>query len=141
MNVKVTWLQGKSFEGTGKEGTTISMDVPIDKGGNGLGPTPKEVYMMSVAGCSGVDVVSILQKKRMEIVSFEIEVNAVEQTEKHPYVYTKAKIHYKLKGKNLTDAAVKQAIILSQDKYCGISAMMRKAFEIRHTYEFENVGE
>ncbi|MDD3626900.1 MAG: OsmC family protein [bacterium] len=141
MEINVEWLNGKSFKGIGKAGSEILMDVPIEKEGQNLGPTPKEVFLMSVAGCSGMDIISILKKKRLDVLEFRIHVTAEEQTAEHPYVFTKAAIHYILKGKNLTEDAVKQAIDLSQEKYCGVSEMMRKAFPISFTFEFSNVKE
>ena len=138
MEIKVNWLNNMTFEGSGKTGAKILMDTPIDKGGEDKGPTPKEVYLMSVAGCTAMDVVSILKKKRLTVTNMEIKVSADEITDTHPHVFTKIKIHYSILGKDLTEPAVKQAVVLSQDKYCGVSEMMRKAFEIEYTFEFNN---
>ncbi len=138
MDIKVNWLHNMTFEGYGETGTNILMDVPLEKGGEDKGPTPKEVYLMSVAGCTGMDVISILKKKRLIITGFEIEVAADEIINTHPHVFTKIKIHYIITGKDLTESAVKQAIDLSQTKYCGVSAMMRNSFEIEYTFEFNN---
>ena len=138
MEIKVNWLNNMTFEGSGKTGSKILMDTPVDKGGEDKGPTPKEVYLMSVAGCTAMDVVSILKKKRLTVTNLEIKVSADEIIDTHPHVFTKIKIHYSISGKDLTEPAVKQAIVLSQDKYCGVSEMMRQAFEIEYTFEFNN---
>jgi putative redox protein len=90
-----------TFEGYGETGTNILMDVPLEKGGEDKGPTPKEVYLMSVAGCTGMDVISILKKKRLIITGFEIEVAADEIINTHPHVFTKIKIHYTITGRQL----------------------------------------
>ncbi|MCK4665781.1 OsmC family protein [Candidatus Dependentiae bacterium] len=141
MDIKVNWLNNMTFEGYGKTGTNILMDTPVDKGGEDKGPTPKEIYLMSVAGCTGMDVISILKKKRLTVTGFEIEVFADEIIDTHPHIFTKIKIHYSIIGKDLTEPAIKQAIDLSQNKYCGVSEMMRKAFEIEYTFEFNNEKE
>ena len=141
MDIKVNWLNNMTFEGYGNTGANILMDIPVDKGGEDKGPTPKEVYLMSVAGCSGMDVISILKKKRLTVTALEIEVFADEIIDTHPHVFTKMKIHYSITGKDLTEPAIKHAIDLSQSKYCGVSEMMRKAFEIEYTFEFNNEEE
>lgn len=141
MEVKVNWLGKRAFEGVNKLGSKTVMDIPEDKGGEQRGPSPKEVYLMSLASCTGIDIISILEKKRIEVTSFEIIITSEDQTERHPYTFKSVKITFYFKGKNLTEPAVKQAVTLSQEKYCGISAMMKKAFDVEYEYKFENIEE
>ncbi len=96
---------------------------------NGFGP--KALLLSGLAGCSGIDVVDILQKMRVEFSDFEIDVEA-EQTDEHPKVYKDIRIHYKMKTAAANEDKVHKAIALSLDKYCGVSAMLQKTATINY---------
>jgi putative redox protein len=115
-------------------GHHVVMDALPAVGGEDSGPRPKELMLASLAGCTGMDVVSILKKMRIEIESFDIEIIA-DITEEHPKHYTAMHIIYKLKGKNMDAEKVKKAVDLSQEKYCGVSEAYRKAMSL--TYEIQ----
>jgi len=113
-------------------GHHVVMDALPLVGGNDEGARPKELMLASLAGCTGMDVVSILKKMRIEPEYFNIRVEA-EMTEEHPKHYTAMHIIYEFKGENLELEKLQKAVKLSQDQYCGVSTAYRKAMEI--TYE------
>ncbi len=112
----------------------LTMDAAPAVGGENKGPRPKELMLASLAGCTGMDVISILQKMRVEVEHFNIELEA-DLTEEHPKHYTKMHIIYQFKGKDLEMEKLKKAVDLSQDRYCGVSAAYKKAMEL--TYEIK----
>lgn len=128
--INVNWTGGMSFS-TEIDGHTIQADAKKEFGGEGKGPRPKPLMMFALAGCTGMDVVSILKKMRVEVEDFDIEIQS-EMTEEHPKVYSKMHIIYKFKGKDLPQDKIEKAIRLSQDQYCGVSAMYKKVMEITH---------
>jgi putative redox protein len=99
-----------------------------------MGPRPKPLLLSALAGCTGMDVVAILKKMQVQFDSFSMNVNG-ELTEEHPRIFDKINIVYQFTGKDLPLDKIKKAVELSQEKYCGISAMLGKAAEI--TYEVE----
>ncbi|MBI5539854.1 MAG: OsmC family protein [Bacteroidia bacterium] len=129
-SVKTSW-KGKMAFNAEVNGHNLTMDANAEVGGNNEGPRPKELMLASVAGCSGMDVVSILEKMRVEITSFNIIVDA-DITEEHPKHYTKMHIIYEFEGKDLPIEKLQKAVELSQDRYCGVSYMYKKAFELTH---------
>ena len=114
-----TWKKGHEFEAE-HEGNKIQIDGSTE---NGHGP--KALLLSAVAACSGIDVVDILTKMRIEFSDFTIEVEA-DQTEEHPKVFKEIHIVYKLKTDPDNEDKIKKAIDLSLEKYCGVSAMLRK---------------
>jgi putative redox protein len=110
------------------------MDADESVGGTGTGPRPKPLLLSALAGCTGMDVVAILKKMQVEFDGFSMNVNG-ELTEEHPRIFDKINIVYQFTGKDLPLDKIKKAVELSQEKYCGISAMLGKAAEI--TYEIE----
>lgn len=112
-------------------GHHLVMDAMPENDGNNAGPRPKELMIASLAGCTGMDVVSILNKMKIYPEQFNIEIEA-ELTEEHPKHYTKIHLIYLFKGKELDREKIKKAVLLSQDKYCGVSAVYRKTMQISH---------
>lgn len=108
---------------------TIIMDAAPKVGGNNQGSRPKPLLLTSLAGCTGMDVVSLLKKMRVDFKDFQVDVQG-ELTEEHPKYYHKIHIIYILKGTGIDRSKVEKAVQLSQDKYCGVSAMLRKSAEI-----------
>lgn len=101
-------------------------DGPAQVGGQNLGPRPKPLLLSALAGCSGIDVVTILQKMRVDFVAFSIEVNG-ELTEEMPNLYNRIHLRYILSGQNLPREKVEKAITLSLEKYCGVAETLRRA--------------
>ncbi len=114
------------------DGHKILMDAAPEVGGENKGPTPKPFLMVSLGGCTGMDVISIAKKMRQDIISFDIEVIG-DMEEEFPKEYTGIHIIYTFKGNNLDPEKLDKAVNLSQDRYCGISATLRKAMGL--TYE------
>ncbi|MCX6234403.1 MAG: OsmC family protein [Bacteroidetes bacterium] len=117
-------------------GHKVIMDASDEAGGKGRGPRPKPLSLASLGGCTGMDVVSILDKMKAKPESFTLSVTA-ELSDDYPKIYKKIHIIYLLKGKNLSLDKVMKAVSLSQEKYCGVSAMLRKAAEISYEIKIE----
>ncbi len=129
--VKTTWKGNMAFEAIVND-LPIIMDAAPEHGGMNQGPRPKELLLASVSGCTGMDVVAILKKMKVELESFNIYVEA-DVTEEHPKHYTRMHLIYEFKGKNLDREKLEKAVTLSQDKYCGVSYMYKKF--LAFTYE------
>jgi len=129
--VDTSWQGNMKFDAV-VSGHHVIMDALPLVGGNDEGARPKELMLASLAGCTGMDVVSILKKMRVEPEYFNIKVEA-EMTEEHPKHYTAMHIIYEFKGEGLELEKLQKAVKLSQDQYCGVSTAYRKAMEI--TYE------
>lgn len=102
--------------------------------GDDSGASPKRLMLASLAGCSGIDVASLLNKMRIQFTSFEIDVEA-DLTDEHPKVYSEVRMVYRISGKNLKRDKIERAVELSQHKYCGVSAMIRKNCPLEYTIE------
>jgi putative redox protein len=131
------WLSNMSFEAT-VNGHTFIMDADAKVGGEDKGPRPKTLLLASLAGCTGMDVISLLNKMRVVYTDLKINVSA-EQTTEHPKIYKKIHITYIIKGRDIEREKVEKAVLLSQDKYCGVSAMLKKVSEI--TYQVDILEE
>jgi len=128
----VKQLQGITFVGKTDSNHWITMDGPENFGGSNAGIRPKELLLLSLAGCTGADVIAILQKKRVKLDDFEIQISA-ESTETHPKVYSKIHLDFVFYGKDLKEKDLERAIELSQTTYCGVTAMLEKSIEISHS--------
>jgi len=128
MEGKVIWNDGMSF--TGKlDGFDLIIDADEKVGGENLGPMPKGLTLISLAGCTGMDVISILKKMRVEVDSFEVSTQAT-LTEEHPKKFKTIKVTYELKGNDIPFEKVKKAVTLSEERYCGVSATLKSSVEI-----------
>ncbi len=126
--VKINWLENMAFKAE-VSGHEIILDASEKVGGENRGPRPKPLMMTALAGCTGMDVVSILKKMRVEFEDFSVTVEG-DLTEEHPKQFTKMHVIYAFKGKNLPLDKIQKAVGLSEERYCGVSASYRKAFEI-----------
>lgn len=134
--VECTWLENMAFE-VDINGHQMILDGSREIGGENRGPTPKPLLLASLAGCTGIDVVSILNKMRVEFERFSISVTAT-LTEEHPRIYDKIFVTYKFKGQGLPVDKLEKAVQLSEEKYCGVSAMLKKAGLIEYKIEMES---
>lgn len=134
-NVNTVWGGDMKFDAT-VSGHKVSMDALPEVGGQNSGPRPKELMLASLAGCTGMDVISILKKMKVNVESFNINIEA-DLTEEHPRHYSKMHVIYLFKGENLEFEKLKKAVDLSQERYCGVSAAYRKAMEL--SYEIKIV--
>ena len=110
------------------------MDGPEEFGGSGAGSRAKELILLSLAGCTGADVASLLTKMRVPFTKFEIDIEA-EMAEEHPKVYTKIETIYQFWGEGLDTSKIERAIELSQTKYCPVNAMLKNTVELTNRYE------
>lgn len=131
MQVQARWTSGMRFEGTNADGLSVTMDAHPEHGGAGGGPAPMETLLLALAGCTGADVVSILRKMRAPLDRFTIEVHA-DRAAEHPRVLTAIHLRYDAAGRGLQPDQVKKAVALSQEKYCSVSAMLRRATPITY---------
>lgn len=128
--VNVTWKEEMAFEAS-VNGFNIMLDAEERVGGKNRGPRPKPLTLVSLGGCTGMDVISILNKMRVKPDFFDVEVEA-EMTEEHPKIFNKIHIKYIFKGKELPMDKLEKAVNLSQERYCGVSEMLRKSSELSH---------
>ncbi|NPV57934.1 MAG: OsmC family protein [Anaerolineae bacterium] len=129
-NATVRWIGSKQFVGIDSTNHSVVLSTP----GDGVGMKPSELLLVALAACTAVDVVEILEKKRQPLTSLEISASG-EQDADPPWTFRKINLHYKLAGKGLTDKAVQQAIELSEEKYCSVSATVRGVAEISTSFE------
>ena len=134
-HVNTVWSGDMKFDAM-VSGHKVSMDALPEVGGQNSGPRPKELMLASLAGCTGMDVISILKKMKVNVESFNINIEA-DLTEEHPKHYSKMHVIYLFKGENLEFEKLKKAVDLSQERYCGVSAAYRKAMEL--SYEIKIV--
>jgi len=140
IEVRTKLIDGMRFVATPQSGHAIVMDTGKDKGGSDSAPTPMELLLVSLAGCTAMDVIYILRKMcaasrgKIEPEEFEVVVKG-ERAEEHPRIYKKIEITYLLRGKGIPEDKVKQAIELSQSKYCSVSATMEAVGEITYNYK------
>jgi putative redox protein len=134
--VVVSWFQNQQFVGidSTKHSVVMSGTGPED----GVGMKPSELLLVSLGGCTIYDVVSILRKKRQQITDVRVIVSG-EQDSDPPWAFNRIHVHYEVRGRGLSHEAVAQAIQLSEEKYCSVSATLSKAAEL--TYDFEVVEE
>lgn len=133
--VRVSWDGEMRFSGTNLAGSRVSIGT---SGGEGI--SPMAFLLIGLAGCTAVDIVSILKKKRQELINFEVDVRGARAGE-HPKVYTDIEVIYRLWGETLDPKAVEQAIHLSEDKYCSASAMLGAVARIRSSYVINPSGD
>lgn len=133
MDAKVLWRGGMTFTGTADSGFEIGLGTDPAVGGDNDGFRPMELMAMSLAGCTAMDVISILRKKRQEVTDFQVKVRA-ERAETHPKVFTGAVIEYEITGHGVEEAAVRRSIELSAEAYCPAQAMLAKVMPIRLEY-------
>jgi putative redox protein len=136
MQVALDWKQGMSFKGTALSGSGRSLDIGAEKeiGGADDGLRPMELIALGLAGCTGMDVISILEKKRQNVTAFQVKINT-QRKEEHPKVWTHVMIDYLVTGKDIDPAAVERAIQLSSERYCPAQNMLKLAVKIESRYE------
>lgn len=128
--IKTEWKGNMAFE-TDLGGHKIIVDAPEAVGGNDLGPSPKKLMMVALTGCTGMDVVSILKKMRVNLEKFNMYVEA-DVTEEDPKHYEKMHLIYEFTGKDLPMKKLEKAVQLSQESYCGVNAVYKKAMEMSY---------
>lgn len=132
--VTVRWNNGMQFSGETGSGHTVIMDAREEVGGRDSGPRPAELPLVALGGCTGMDVVSILNKMRVPFDRFEIDLEGDERTE-HPKAITKIRLVYRLWGEGVAPDRYIRAVQLSQNRYCSVSALLQKGAAIEYRCE------
>ena len=143
MKANVEWKEHMTFVGMSASAIPVQLDAEPSFGGTNQGVRPMEMIALGLAGCTAMDVLSILQKKRQHVTKLEVRVDAPRSPE-HPKVFTSACLTYVVAGRNVDEAAVRRAIELSATKYCPAQLMLAQAFPMELRYEIheqENNGE
>ena len=140
MNTKVTWNKGLTFTGESETGFTLPLDASSAVGGDDDGFRPMELIATGLAGCTAMDTISILQKKRQEVTAFEVYVSA-DQAEDHPRVFTHIRLEYQITGHDIDEKAVLRAIQLSAERYCPAQGMLSQVVPIELVYEIYEAGD
>ncbi|SHG55999.1 OsmC family protein [Flagellimonas flava] len=128
-HITTKWLGGMAFESNNPSGLDLKIDAGPDSGGEGAGLRPKALMLSALAGCSGLDVASLIKKMKLEVDDFQIETIA-NLTDEHPKYYDKVMIEYHFHGSNLHEAKLQKTIDLSVEKYCGVMEMFRQFAEL-----------
>jgi putative redox protein len=126
--VDMSWTDKIAFEAD-MDGHKVVVDATPESGGNDLGPRPKKLMLTALAGCTGIDVIMILKKMKVVPEAFHVIVEG-ELTDEHPKYYHKIKVIYQFKGKDLPIEKLQRAVNLSEEKYCGVSAVYKKAIDL-----------
>ena len=129
MEGKVIWKSGFAFDAVTNSGFKLALDTSVDHGGTNTGPVPMELVLVGLGGCTGMDVISILQKKRQDVTGFEVLLHA-ERSPEHPKVFTEVVIEYVVTGHNIDPEAAKRAVELSETKYCSVNGMVSKTARV-----------
>jgi putative redox protein len=127
-SVTTSWLDKMAFESE-INGHKIVIDADSSVGGEDRGPRPKPLMLASLGGCTAMDVISILKKMRVEVDDFKVHVEG-ELTDEHPKQFSKMHVVYEFKGKNLPMDKLEKAVNLSEERYCGVSAVYKKVMEV-----------
>jgi len=124
-HITTQWLGEMAFESSNPSGLTLNIDAGPDSGGQGKGLRPKALMLSALAGCSGLDVASLIKKMKLEVDDFKIDTIA-NLTEEHPRYYDSVQIEYHFYGPNLNGDKLQKAVDLSVEKYCGVMEMFRR---------------
>lgn len=130
---------GLRFSVTTGSGHTLTLDSPASPDTHGAGPTPMELIVAGLAGCTGMDVISILQKMRQDVTAYEVRVRGT-QAEEHPRVYVAVTVEHVVTGHHLDESKVRRAVELSETRYCPVSAMLSKTGHVVHTFTLVEDG-
>jgi len=133
MDAKVLWHEGLTFTGTADTGFTVALGADPEVGGADDGFRPMELMAVSLAGCTAMDVISILRKKRQEVTEFEVRVKA-QRADEHPKVFTSAVIEYEVTGHGVQESALRRSIDLSAQQYCPAQGMLAKVVPMKLGY-------
>lgn len=138
LHITTMWLGGMKFESTNPSGNNLFIEATPENGEQAEGYRPKALMLSALAGCSGLDVASLIKKMKLNVADFKIEIEA-NLTEEDPKYYDKVGIHFHFFGNNLNEKKLQRAVDLSTEKYCGVMEMFRHFAELKvETYFHEN---
>ena len=133
--VTLRWGGKRQFVGWDKDGHSIVMDASLEHKGEDTGVRPMEVFLQGLAGCTGMDVISILEKKRQDVRGMEIDVKVDQRTDEYPKIYTDIWLHFRVTGFGVKPEAVARSIDLSEEKYCSVGGMLGPQTTVHTSYE------
>ena len=136
-HITTTWKGNMKFESTNPSGHNLFMDAGPENDGNGEGYRPKALMLSALAGCSGLDVASLIKKMKLKVRDFKIEIEA-NLTEEHPKYYDKVTMEFHFFGNELNESKLQKAVDLSIEKYCGVMEMFRQFSELKIDTHFHN---
>ena len=136
--ITARWVKNWQFVATDSGGHSVVMDSPAL--GENSGMQPAQLMLIALAGCTAMDVISILQKKRQNVLDFEVNVTGTRR-EEHPKAWTAMHVEYVVWGRDIDPAAVHRAIELSETKYCPVSATLRQCVELSHSVRIEEIDQ
>ncbi len=139
MKVSVKHIRGLHFQGEGSTKVMTNMDASVTAGGTGRGTSPMELLLMTIAGCSGMDIVIILDKMQIKVQRFEASVEG-ERSSNHPRVFKDIEVVYKFWGESLPKDKLKRAVQLSMGKYCSVANMIDKAANLTYRIELNSIA-
>ncbi|HKZ57787.1 MAG TPA: OsmC family protein [Thermodesulfovibrionales bacterium] len=134
LNAKVTYTNGLQFVGESSSGHAIVMDGDPKVGGHNTGLRPMELLLVGLGGCAGMDVISIMKKKKQDVTGLEINVEG-QKAENYPKKFTDIIIAFIIKGRNISEDALKKSIDLSMNKYCSVKATLEGSAKINYSYK------
>lgn len=132
--IKINWQGKKCFEATSSTGHKVIMDASKEIGGEDKGSRPMELLLMGLGGCSGIDVIMMLEKSKQNIKDCQIEITAT-RADSIPAVYTKIHLEFNIFGTDLNEKKVARAVKLSAEKYCSVAKILEKTAQISHQYK------
>jgi putative redox protein len=133
MTASARLVRGMQFEAAAGSGHYVTLDASEEHGGTDLGFRPMELLAVGLAGCTAMDVIGILRKKRQVVTDYEVHVQAA-RAEQHPMVFTEITVEHRVTGQHVDPEAVRRAIELSECCYCGAGATLAKTAKITHTF-------
>ncbi len=132
--IKINWQGKKCFEATSSTGHKVIMDAAKEIGGEDKGSRPMELLLMGLGGCSGIDVIMMLEKSKQNIKDCQIEITAT-RADSIPAIYTKIHLEFNVFGTGLNEKKVARAVKLSAEKYCSVAKILEKTAQISHQYK------
>lgn len=134
MKATVQWTDDMRFAASADSGHEVIIDTGTANGGGDTGPRPMEMVLMGLGGCTGMDVVSILKKMRIEFDDFRIDIEA-DRAADHPKVFNRVNMVYRVWGRDVPEDKVKRAVELTQERYCSVLHMVNKTAQVGYRYE------
>lgn len=135
MKVSVKHIKGMHFQGEGSAKVVTNLDASVTTGGTGHGTSPMELILIAIAGCSGMDIVTILEKMQVKVQRFETTVEG-ERASDHPRVFKDIEVVYKFWGEALPEDKLQRAVQLSMEKYCSVANMIDKVADLTYRIEY-----
>lgn len=141
LSAEVTWVDGLQFVARGDtSGAAFVLDGSPQHGGRNSGVRPMEALLISLASCTGMDVLAILRKKRQNVTGFRVRARGV-QAKEHPRRYVHIELEYLVRGRGISERAVARSIELSQTRYCGVTASLSAEVTSSYVIELEGAAE